>query len=134
MGEKNIVLIVDDMEINRIILAEYLKDEYTILEADDGIKALEIIRIYQDEIAVVLLDRLMPRMGGFQVMEQLAEDDILKKTPFVLITGDYSLGEGEMGYLLGISEIITKPFEPFVVKKRVDNIIELYRYRNKESY
>lgn len=129
MGNRSIVLIVDDMEINRLILGEYLKGEYTIMEAEDGKEALDIIRKYKEEIKVVLLDRLMPHMDGFQVLKILKEERVLDTVPVILITGDYSTEEGESGYTLGISELITKPFEPFIVKKRIKNIIELYEYK-----
>lgn len=130
MGENKIVLIVDDMEINRMILAEYLKDDYNIMEASNGEEALDVIRKNKEDIKVIFLDRIMPKMNGFQLMEILSEEGLLEKIPVILITGDYSMEEGERGCELGISDIITKPFEPFLIRKRVENIIELYQYRN----
>lgn len=63
MREK--VLVVDDVELNRDILEEILKDEYTVIQAENGKRALEIIQNDQEEIAVILLDLIMPEMDGF---------------------------------------------------------------------
>ena len=61
--EKNVILIVDDMEINRVVLAETFKDNYEIIEAENGEEALKVINS-NDRVAAVLLDLLMPVMGG----------------------------------------------------------------------
>lgn len=129
MGESNLILIVDDMEINRLILAEYFKADFTIIEAEEGKEALDIVRKYKNNIKMILLDKMMPNMNGFQVLEVLEKEGLLNVIPVILVTGDYSVEEAERGYALGISEIILKPFEPIVIKKRVQNIIELYQYK-----
>lgn len=67
-SEKPLVLIVDDSEMNRAILSEMLKDEYCILEADNGRTALDMVDRYGDELSLVLLDIVMPGASGFEVL------------------------------------------------------------------
>lgn len=130
MKRRNQILVVDDMEINRIILCELFKNDFNTLEADNGLKALEIIKEHKDTIAAILLDIIMPVMDGFQLMEILQKNGILKKIPVILITAD-TFKENEIkGLTLGASDIIMKPFDPHIVKKRVENSIELYQYKN----
>lgn len=76
----NTVLVVDDMEINREILTEILKGEYQVETAEDGRKALEIIEERQEELAVVLLDLMMPEMDGFAVLEVMQEKGWIEKS------------------------------------------------------
>ena len=71
--EKKDILIVDDMEINRVILSQIFADRNQILEAENGLEAIEILEARREHIAAVLLDILMPVMDGFQVMEQMRD-------------------------------------------------------------
>ena len=76
------ILIVDDAQINRIILCELLRDQYQILEAEDGKKALEIMK--EDKmIDLVLLDIVMPNMDGYQVLEKMKEQRYLEYLPVI---------------------------------------------------
>lgn len=63
------VLVVDDMEINRVVLTEILQDEYTVITAEDGEQAVELMKEHQEEILVLLLDLLLPGMDGFEVLK-----------------------------------------------------------------
>lgn len=130
MEQRNKILIVDDMEINRAILCESFKDEYQSLEAENGLEALELARQYHNDIAVILLDIVMPVMDGFQLMENLQIEGILSKVPVILITADAYNKNEIRGLELGASDIILKPFDPHIVKKRVQNIADLYRHKN----
>lgn len=124
------ILIVDDMDINRAILDEMFKQEWKILEAEDGARALELVEAYGQSIAVILLDVVMPRMDGFAVLEKLATKPEWARIPVILITGDTTLEVERQGYEMGVTDIIKKPFSPVVVKKRVNNSIELYLHKN----
>lgn len=74
------ILIVDDSYINRELLKEMLKDEYDILEAENGKKALEMIE-HKEQIDGILLDLIMPEINGFGVIEELSKKGIMKKVP-----------------------------------------------------
>ena len=89
MSDKSI-LIVDDTEINRGILSEIFKDNYGILEAENGKKALGIIAQKKDQIAAILLDIVMPEMDGFRLLEELFKHNIPAKIPVLMITADNS--------------------------------------------
>lgn len=128
MSKKNTILIVDDIEINRTILAEIFKDEYNILEASNGVQALEIIN--GNTISALLLDLIMPEMNGLGVLEELNKNGKIKKIPVFLITAANSTETLLEGYNLGAIDVIAKPFMPHFLKCRVNNVIELYRHRN----
>lgn len=79
------ILIVDDSYINRELLKEMLKDEYDILEAENGKKALEMIE-HKEQIDGILLDLIMPEINGFGVIEELSKKGIMKKVPVMIIS------------------------------------------------
>lgn len=77
---RNTVLVVDDMEINREILTEILSEEYEVKIAENGRKALEMIQEMQGELAVILLDLMMPEVDGFAVLEVMQKQAGLKRS------------------------------------------------------
>ena len=130
MRQRDTILIVDDMEVNRVILSGLFQEEYHLLEAENGEQALLLLKQYHGNIAIMLLDVVMPVMDGYQVMKEMGGSGLLDEVPVVVITADNSL-EGELrSFDLGASDIIVKPFEPHVVKRRVHNIIELYLHKH----
>lgn len=124
------ILIVDDLEINRAILAEIFKDEYNILEAENGNQALEIIDSDQN-IAAVLLDLMMPETDGLEVLRRMNESGKIKSIPVFLITAANCEEQLLEGYYLGAVDVIAKPFLSHFLKHRINNVIELYQHRNK---
>lgn len=112
-SEKPLVLIVDDSEMNRVILNEMLKDEYCILEADDGRAALDMVDRYGDELSLVLLADLSRRT---------ATDNL----PVIMISSEDSDDMVLRAYELGASDYINRPFDSRVVRRRVSNTIRLY--------
>jgi len=123
------ILIVDDVELNRAILSELFQKEYSILEAENGAEALELIEQNGGRIKVMLLDLVMPEMDGFQVLSQLRNSRWFQQIPIVLITAENSESTALKGYTSGVSDIINKPFNPEIVHRRVENIIELYNHK-----
>jgi len=123
------LLVVDDIPINRLILADLFQEEYEVLEAENGQQALELILQYREQIAIVLLDIVMPVMDGFQVLEQMAKMDLIQTIPVIMITGESDDEKTLMGYALGVSDIISKPFNPKIVSRRVNNVVKLYSHR-----
>ena len=131
MNTKNTILVVDDIEMNRAILGEIFKDEYEIIEAENGLKALEIIDQNKDKIASIFLDIIMPVMGGIEVMKEMNEKGLANKIPVFFITSDNSEDTMKQGYDLGVVDIIQKPINPYFIKRRIGNIIELYKARER---
>ncbi len=129
MGKKT-VLITDDVEVNRVILREILKDEYNLLEAADGLETMELIHQNSDSISAVLLDVIMPNMDGFAVLENMAEEKLLDRIPVLLISADRSVEFERDGYQKGAFDFIHKPFDGLIVKARLKRAVELYENKN----
>ena len=123
--KRDTIIIVDDMEINRVILRGVFEKDYKLLEAENGDQALLLAEQHHSEIAAMLLDLVMPVKDGYQVMTEIGNKNLLAEFPVVVITAEDSAENEVQAFDLGASDIIMKPFEPHVVKRRVQNIIEL---------
>lgn len=126
---RDMILIVDDVEINRAILCELFRQDYEIREADNGEDALALASKYHDRAAVMLLDLVMPKKNGYQVLEGLDRRSLLAELPVIVITAEDSAENEIKAFDLGASDIIMKPFEAHVVKRRVQNVVELNLHR-----
>lgn len=124
------ILIVDDIELNREILSEILENDFSILEADNGSRALELVHKYENEITVILLDLVMPGMDGFEVLKRLHGTDEMKNIPVLIISGEGAVDVERRCFELGIYDFIRKPFDSTLVRRRVKNIAELFIYKN----
>ena len=129
MAGRDTILIVDDMEINRVILRGVFEADYNLLEAENGQQALVLLEQYHGRIAAMLLDLVMPVKDGYQVLKEIGQNGILSEFPVVVITAEDSVENEVQVFDMGASEIIVKPFEPHVVKRRVQNIVELNLHR-----
>lgn len=125
-SERPLVLIADDSEMNRAILNEMLKDEYCILEADNGRTALDMVDRYGDELSLVLLDIVMPGISGFEVLADLSRRSGIDNLPVIMISSEDSDDAVLRAYELGASDYINRPFDSRVVRRRVSNTIRLY--------
>ena len=123
------VLIVDDDEVNRIILREILSGKYEILEAENGAKALEILRSGEYNPHAVLLDIMMPEMDGFAVLKEMKRRHDTAHIPVLFITAANDSETESRGLSEGAVDYIHKPFIENVIRARVDNHIQLCRYR-----
>lgn len=128
MEKRNLpqLLVVDDSEMNREILKEILGKEYRILEACDGNEALEMLEQYGTEISLVLLDIIMPKMDGFEVLAYMNRDKWIEDIPVIMISSEESESYIRRAYELGASDYISRPFDTKVVYQRVINMIKLY--------
>ncbi|MDE7228876.1 MAG: response regulator [Oscillospiraceae bacterium] len=126
---KRTILVVDDQEINRVLLAELFKDEFEVIEAENGIEALKILNTRTD-IAAVMLDLIMPVLDGMGVLAELNRTGRIYRIPVFIITSADNMQLLESAYSLGAVDIISKPFKMVFIKSRIMNIIELYRHRN----
>ena len=124
------ILIVDDEEVNRTILSLMFDDDYEIVEAPNGVEAIGSIE-KNDDIALILLDVIMPVMDGFGVLDYMKEKDLLEKIPVILITSMTPQESEEKAYEYGIADVMHKPFDSAIIKRRANNIIELYQ--NKQN-
>ena len=120
------LLVVDDSEMNREILKEILGKEYRILEACDGEEALKMLEQHGTEISLVLLDIIMPKMDGFEVLAYMNRDKWIEEIPVIMISSEGSESYIRRAYELGASDYISRPFDTKVVYQRVINMIKLY--------
>ena len=123
------VLIVDDVEMNRIILEDILVDHYDIAHAANGIEAVSCMFSGAVTPAIVLLDIMMPEMDGYEVLELMQGNSLTAKIPVIFITAADAETNETRGLSLGAVDYISKPFEPEIVKLRVATQIELNLYR-----
>lgn len=117
------ILIVDDSKINRIVMGSILGDGYHILEAENGAEALDILRREKEHIAVMVLDLNMPEKDGYAVLEEIQSDFDITDTPVVVVTSIDEVDSEVRVLELGAWDFIPKPFDPRVIKHRVNNII-----------
>ena len=125
-GERLKILIVDDSETNRQLLTEMLKDNYDIIEAEDGEKAIEMLHERGEDISLVLLDLLMPVMDGFDVLAYMGKNKWLEEIPVIMISSEDSTPYVKRAYELGVTDYIGRPFDENIVFRRVQNTIKLY--------
>ena len=119
-----LVLIVDDQEINRDVLGSILEDDYELLYAENGEEALKIMHQQREKLSIVLLDLMMPVLNGFEVLETVRNDELLRQIPIIVLTAERS---AELQALqMGASDFIPKPFdEQEVILARVSRVVEL---------
>lgn len=119
------ILIIDDMQINRIVLKKMLENEYEILEATNGQEALEVLKNEGDEISAILLDLLMPVMDGYTFLEKVKKIKDYASIPIIVTTGEEGLDEEVRAFNAGASDFIVKPYQVQIIRKRVENVIRL---------
>ena len=129
--DKKQILIVDDSEMNRAILADILEDEFEIIEAEDGQSAIMILQKKHIEISLMLLDIVMPEMDGFEVLEIMNQNNWVEEVPVVMISAESSPSAIEKAYELGATDFISRPFDSSIVYRRVNNTLMLYEKQNK---
>ena len=119
IGNTEIMFIVDDSEINRSIIRSLFEDNFDILEAENGEEAIELIEKHQNIISIMLLDMMLPEMGGFLILDWLETQHCINHFPVIAISSDE---DTKLHCLqLGVTDIVSKPFVPEILKKRVAN-------------
>lgn len=127
------ILIVDDDEINRDVLGNIFSASYAIETAQNGKECLDKIHEYGSRICAVLLDVIMPVMGGIEVLEKFSKDGIINHIPVFLITGATDGKIIKRAYEYGVMDVISKPVSPYIVQRRVNSVIELFTARKRLS-
>ena len=123
--ERQTILIVDDAEMNRMMLSDMLGDQYDYVEAADGREALRILE-KNVSIDLILLDINMPEMNGFEVLEEMNRYHWIQEIPVIMITAEESVESMEHAYSLGVTDYIPRPFNVYIVRRRVENTLNLY--------
>ena len=126
MNTKGKILIVDDAELNRSVLSDILGKKYEIIEAENGLEAIVQIEKNKHELSLVLLDIMMPKADGFEVLAIMNKNKWLEQIPVIIISSETSPAYIENAYDLGAMEYISRPFEPRTVQHRVSHMIMLY--------
>ena len=118
--EKVKILVVDDESRMRKLVSDFLvKKNFVVLEAGDGEEALDIF--YKDkEIALLILDVMMPKMSGWEVCREIRKTS---KVPIIMLTAKSDESDELMGFDLGVDEYISKPFSPKILVARVEAIL-----------
>lgn len=116
------ILIVDDEERMRKLIKDFLKAKgYSILEAEDGQKALEVFEENKNKITLILLDVMMPKLDGWSVLRQIRQDS---KVPIIMLTARGEEQDELFGFELGVDEYISKPFSPKILVARVEALLK----------
>ncbi len=114
------ILVVDDESRMRKLVSDFLvKQEYEVLEAKDGEEALDIF-FKQKDIALLILDVMMPKMDGWEVCREIRA---YSKVPIIMLTAKGNEHDELQGFELGVDEYITKPFSPKILVARVEAIL-----------
>ena len=128
---KEKILIVDDSELNRAILADMLGEEYDIVEAENGLEGVAILQKMGPELSLVLLDIVMPEMDGFGVLDTMNQNHWIDDIPVIMISAESGSRHIERAYELGVTDFIARPFDALIVHRRVVNTILLYAKQKK---
>ena len=121
MDDKPVMLIVDDVEINRVVLTQFFQEEYQILEAENGQEAMSIIE--GQLVSIVLVDLVMPIMDGFQLLAMMKQNDQYAGIPVVVMTANNDGDSEARAMEMGAADFITKPYNPTIVRCRIRNVM-----------
>ena len=119
------ILIIEDNEMNREILVDFLEDQYHILQAENGKEGLELLEKYADEISAILLDVMMPVMNGYEFLEHKGKVEAYGGIPVIVTTASNSVDDEIKCLQLGATDFVTKPYNNEVVRNRLNSAIRL---------
>jgi DNA-binding response OmpR family regulator len=122
------MLLVDDLDVNRASLKEIFRLQYDVLEAADGIEALEILE--KTPVDIVILDLYMPRMDGKEVLRRMRMQEAWQKIPVLIKTAVDENMEVKL-LEMGADDFIISPFDPALIVNRVKNIMQKYIYERR---
>ena len=124
------ILIVDDESRMRKLIKDFLTAKgYSILEAEDGEKALEVFEQNEAKIDLILLDVMMPKLDGWSVLRQIRQTS---RVPIIMLTARGEEQDELFGFELGVDEYISKPFSPKILVARVEAILKRTKGDSKE--
>lgn len=127
---RNKILIVDDSKFNRRVLIDILQGEYAVLEAENGLEALEIVETQMKDIAAIFLDIVMPEMDGIEFLKAMTERKYLGVFPVLVVTSEQSVNLVAECFEYGAADYIRKPVNTDFVKQRLEKLLDLYVQKN----
>lgn len=117
------MLIVDSKNSNRDIIKEIFKDEYSFIDADSGVNALEILESQHQWVTVIVTDISLPDMDGYELIKKICSEVTFHKIPIVVVTGVNDSEKETKVFESGASDMIVKPFTPVSIKQRIKNAV-----------
>ena len=125
MREKQTILIVDDSEMNRALLMDILGEDYDFIQAEDGRKAVLLLK-QNTHVDLMLLDITMPEMDGFQVLETMQRFHWIDEIPVIMLSAAEDYSFVARSYDLGATDFIHRPFDAYIIRRRIENTLALY--------
>lgn len=125
MVPQKTILVVEDNLINRMILKEILSPEYEVLEAENGLEALDVLARQKREMSLILLDINMPVMDGYTFLDRVKSDTDYASIPVIVTTQSDSESDEVMALSKGAADFVAKPYKPQIILHRAANIIHL---------
>ena len=129
MVDNNILIVDDELRMRKLIKDFLMAKGYSILEAEDGEKALEIFEQNRSKISLILLDVMMPKLDGWSVLRQIRQRS---NVPIIMLTARGEEQDELFGFELGVDEYISKPFSPKILVARVEAILKRANPEEKE--
>ena len=125
------ILVVDDSEMNRSILADMLSDKFDVTEVENGEVALQLLAKEAHSFSLMLLDIVMPIKDGFDVLTEMNRTGLIEDLPVIMVSAETASAQIERAYELGATDFIMRPFDASIVYRRVLNTISLYAKQRK---
>ncbi len=129
MVNKSILVVDDEARMRKLIKDFLVAKGYSIIEAEDGEKALEVFEQNSSKICLILLDVMMPKLDGWSVLRQIRQTS---KVPIIMLTARGEEQDELFGFELGVDEYISKPFSPKILAARVEAILKRTEGETKE--
>lgn len=123
MDRQKTVLVVDDSAMNRSILCEILCPEYKIVEAENGVQALKMLKNAKSKVDAIILDIITPEMGGYEFMECMKKDKRFAQIPVIILTEKADRASERKALENGAWDFVSKPYDAEIVKLRLKNVI-----------
>lgn len=125
MAGKKRILVVEDNQINRDILKEILAEKYEVLEAENGLRALNFLQEHKSDISLILLDVIMPVMDGFTFLDRIKEDEEMSLIPVIVMMQSSAEADEIAALEHGATDFVPKPYRPQIILHRVKSLISL---------
>ena len=125
MGDATILIVDDESRMRKLIKDFLIQKNFSILEAEDGEKALKVYEENKEKISLILLDVMMPKLDGWSVLRNIRQEN--KKLPIIMLTARAEEQDELFGFELGVDEYITKPFSPKELMARINAVIKRYK-------
>lgn len=129
--DKKVLLIADDEEMNRKIISRFLKNDYEIIQAANGRAAMDTL--YSTHVDALLLDIIMPEMDGLEVLERMRQEKELSHIGVLVATSTKEKTE-RSALSLGADDVVSKPYDPIVIRKRMQNILAVKQIDSHNEY